>query len=126
MRATQHFHRGLLLSMIQNKKKRNSEKHTKIFLEFLVFRKQANKKGKAKIRKTIYTGNLPTSKRRTKKSFWVFFLVPQQFKLRRENKKKQENCFWIFSKFFNHSRRKRENKFNMDNTMKKCDHRQLE
>ena len=31
-----------------NKKKRNSEKHTDIFLEFLVFHKQANKKGKAK------------------------------------------------------------------------------
>ena len=57
-----------------NKKKRNLEKHTKIFLEFLVFlNKQI--KGKSKNEKTIYTGKLPTSKRRTRKSFWIFFLV---------------------------------------------------
>ena len=74
MRATQHFHHGLLLGMT-HQKKRNSEKRTEIFLEFLVFRKQAHKKGRAKMRKTIYTGKLPTSKRRTRKSFWVFFLV---------------------------------------------------
>ena len=78
------------------------------------------------MRKTIYTEKLPTSKTRTKKSFWVLFLVLQQFKLGRKIKKKQEICFWIFSKFFKHTRRKRENKFNMDNTMKKCEHRQLE
>ena len=78
------------------------------------------------MRKTIYTGELPTSKRRTRKSFWVFFLVVQQFKLGRKIKKKQETNFWIFSKFFKHIRRKRENKLNMDDTMKKCGHRQLE
>ena len=55
-----------------NKKKRNSEKHTEILLEFLVF---LSKQIKAKMRKTIYMGKLPTSKRRTRKSFWVFFLV---------------------------------------------------
>ena len=57
-----------------SKKKRISEKHTKIFLEFLVFswRKQI-KEYKTKTRKTIYTGKLPTSKRRNGKSFWVFF-----------------------------------------------------
>ena len=53
-------------SVSLNKNKINSEKHTEIFLEFLVFHKQANKKGKAKTRRTIYTGKLPTSKRRTK------------------------------------------------------------
>ena len=71
-------------------------------------------------------GKLPTSKRRTRKSFWVFFLVLQQFKLGTKIKKKQETCFWIFSKFFKHTRRKQENKLNMDDTMKKCGHRQLE
>ena len=55
-----------------NKNKRDSEKHTEIFLEFLVF---FDKPIKAKTRKTIYTGKLPTSKRRTRKSFWTFFLV---------------------------------------------------
>ena len=58
-----------------SKKKRNSEKHTEIFLEFLISLNKQNKKGKAKTRKTIYTGKLPTSKRRTRKSFWIFFLV---------------------------------------------------
>ena len=105
MRDTQHFHRGLLLGMI-NEKKRISKKQNKIFLEFLVCCKQANKKGKAKMSKTIYTGKLPTSRRRTKKSFWVFFLVLQQFKLGRKIKKKQEICFWISSMFFKHTRRK--------------------
>ena len=77
------------------------------------------------MRKTIYTGKLPTSKRRTRKSFWVIFLVLQQFKLGRKTEKKQEIYFWILSKFFKHTRRKRENKFCMDNTMKECGHRQL-
>ena len=31
MRATQHFHHGLLLGTTRNKKKINSEKHTEIF-----------------------------------------------------------------------------------------------
>ena len=47
MRATQHFHRGLLLST-PKEKKRN---------------------------KTIYTGKLPTSKRRTGNLFLGFLLI---------------------------------------------------
>ena len=59
-----------------NKRKRNSEEHTEIFLEFLVFlNKQI--KGKSKNEKTIYTGKLPIRKRRTRKSFWFFFLILQ-------------------------------------------------
>ena len=73
MRATQHFRRGLLLIMIQ-RKKRISEKHTEIFLEFLVFLKEGRLIGrKTKTRKSIYTGNLPTSKRRIEKSFGFSF-----------------------------------------------------
>ncbi len=50
-----------------NKKNRNSEKHTKIFLEFLVFLEESKlNKGKTKTRKTIYTRKLPTNKRRTR------------------------------------------------------------
>ena len=53
MRATQHFHRGIPLGMTQIKK-RNSEKHTEIFLEFLVFlNKQI--KGKNKNKKKLFT-----------------------------------------------------------------------
>ena len=68
MRATQHFHRGLPLDTTQQKKRiRNLEKHTEIFLEFFIFleEKQTNAR-KAKMRKTIYTRKLPTSKRRTR------------------------------------------------------------
>ena len=60
------------------------------------------------MRKTIYTGKLPTSKRRIRKSFWVFFLVLQQFKLGRKIKKKQEICFWIFLKVFSNTQEERE------------------
>ena len=45
MRATQHFHCGLLLGKTRIKG-RNSEKHTEIFLEFLVFFNKKNKKQK--------------------------------------------------------------------------------
>ena len=55
-----------------SQKKRILEKHTKIFLEFSVFH-DASKLKKKKTRKTIYTGKLPTSRRRSEKSFWVFF-----------------------------------------------------
>ena len=90
----------------QKKRKRISEKHTEIFLEFLFFWKQANEKGKTKTRKTIYTGKLPTSKRRTRKSFLVFFLVLQQFKLGRKIKKKKETYFWDFLKVFQTHKKK--------------------
>ena len=45
MRATKHFQYGLLLSTTKGKKN-----------------------------KTIYTGKLPTSKKKNEKSFWVFIL----------------------------------------------------
>ena len=52
MRATPHFHRGLLLD--RTRKKRNSGKHTEIFLEFLGFLEQANKREKQK-REKLFT-----------------------------------------------------------------------
>ena len=55
-----------------NKKKRNSEKHTEIFLKFLVF---FNKQIESENEKNYLHGKLPTSKRRTRKSFWIFFLI---------------------------------------------------
>ena len=42
-----------------DKRKRNSEKHTKIFLEFLVFWKQANEKGKKQKRENYLHGKAP-------------------------------------------------------------------
>ena len=47
MRATKHFHYGLLLSTPKGKK----------------------------TNKIIYTGKLPTSKKKNEKSFWVFILI---------------------------------------------------
>ena len=86
------------------------------------------KKGKAETRKTIYTRKLPTSKRRTRKSFWVFLLVLQQFKLGRKTKEKQETYFWDFLKVFQTHKKKarKNNNLSMDDTMEKCGHRQLE
>ena len=47
MRAIKHFQYGLLLLTLKGKKRN----------------------------KTIYTGKLPTSKKKNKKSFWVFILI---------------------------------------------------
>ena len=74
-------------------------------MEFLVFRKQLNKKGKAITRITIYTGKLPASKRRTRKSFWVFFQILQLIKLEIKTEKKQE-IFLGFVKVFQTQKKK--------------------
>ena len=75
MSATHHFIAVLSLLRL-NKKKRNSEKHTGNIFGVFGFSKKESKtkrKGeKTKTRKTIYTGKLPTRKRRIRKSFWVF------------------------------------------------------
>jgi hypothetical protein len=75
MRSTHHFITVFSLLRL-NKKKRNSEKHTgNIFGVFGFSKKKSNSKEKKKNKneKIIYTGKLPTSKRRIRKSFWVFF-----------------------------------------------------
>ena len=105
IRATEHFHRGLPFSRL-NKRKRISEKHTEIFLEFLVFLKESKLKKGNKNEKNIYTRKLPIGKRRTWKSFWFFFLVLQQFKLGRKIKKKKETYFCIFFKVFRTHKKK--------------------
>ena len=54
MRATQHFRRGLLLGMAQQKEIwRNTLKY---FWSFWFFESKQMKKGKEKTRKSIYTG----------------------------------------------------------------------
>ena len=65
MRATQYFHRGLLLGTTQNKKKRNSEKHNEIFLEFLVFLNNQIK-GKSKNEKNYLHGKAPNKQKKNK------------------------------------------------------------
>ena len=70
MRATQHFHRGLL-GTTQNKEKTNSEKHTEIILEFLVL---LNKKikGKSKNEKNYLHGKAPNKQKKNTKIFLDF------------------------------------------------------
>ena len=75
-------------------------------MEFLVFRKRANEKRKAKMRKTIYTGKLPTSKSRTRKSFWVFFFSATTIQTRKKNKKEARNIFLDFLKVFQTHKKK--------------------
>ena len=56
---------------------------------------------KGKKNKTIYTGKLPTSKKKNEKSFWVFILISttsMEIKL----------TIFLFFKFINHTRRKLE------------------
>ena len=53
MRATQHFHLGLLLGT--TKKKRISEKHTEIFLDFLVFLEESKLKKEKQKREKLFT-----------------------------------------------------------------------
>ena len=72
MRATQHFHRGLLLGTTRIKEKKFRETHWNIFGVF-DFLDQANKKGKEKTRKTIYTGKLPTSKKKEQGNIFGFY-----------------------------------------------------
>jgi hypothetical protein len=47
--------------------------HKNIFGVFRFSEESNIRRRKIKTRKTIYTGKLPTSKRRNEKSFWVFF-----------------------------------------------------
>jgi hypothetical protein len=54
MRATQHFHHGLLPTMTQQKKI-NSEKHTEIFLAFLVFSEEEKLKKEKQKREKLFT-----------------------------------------------------------------------
>ena len=112
MRATQHFHRGLLLATTQWKEKKFRETHWDIFGVFGFYLEGNKLKKEKKTRKTIYTGELPTSKRRTRKSFWVFFLNTTTNYPRKKNKKEAGNILFFcnFSKFFKHTRRRRENK----------------
>ena len=52
-------------------------------------------------------GKLPTRKRRTRKSFGVFFLVLQQFKLGRKTKRSNKYVFG-FSKSFSNAQEESE------------------
>ena len=71
MRATQHFHRGLLLTMTQQKK-RISEKHTGIFLEFLVFLEESKLTKENKNEKNYLHGKAPNKQKKNREIFFGF------------------------------------------------------
>ena len=54
------------------------------------------------MRKTIYTGKLPTSKRKTRKSFWVFSLDTIANYTRKKNKK-EVGIIFVFSQSFSNT-----------------------
>ena len=62
MRATQHFHRGILLGTTEIKRKEIQRNTLKYFWSFWLFINKQMKREKAKARKTIYTGKLPPVK----------------------------------------------------------------
>ena len=77
MRATKHFQYGLLLSTTKGKKN-----------------------------KTIYTGKLPTSKKKNEKSFWVFILITTSMEIKLTN-------FLFFLKVYQtHKKKARKRKLN--------------
>ena len=55
MRATQHFHRGLLLGMTQIKGKEFQRNTLKYFLGFLFFLKESKSKKKKQRREKLFT-----------------------------------------------------------------------
>ena len=70
MRATQHFHRGLLLGMTQIKRKEIQRNTLKYFWSFWFF---LNKKIRGKNEKNYLHGKAPNKQKKNRKSFWVFF-----------------------------------------------------
>ena len=80
MRATKHFQYGLLLTTPKERKEK----------------------------KTIYTGKLPTSKKKNEKSFWVFILISTT-----STEIKLTNFFGFFLKLYQtHKKKARKRKLN--------------
>ena len=80
MRATQHFHLGLLLSTTQQKK-RISKKHTEIFLEFLIFLEESKLKKEKREREKLFTRESSQQTKEEMANLWVFFSVNTTTKL---------------------------------------------
>lgn len=101
IRATEHFHRGLLLST-QRKEKEFQRNTMKCFWSFCF-----SKESKARMRKTIYMGKLLTSKIRTRNIFG-FSLILLLNKHGKETKKKLQLIFFlIFFQTYKKKARKR-------------------
>ena len=71
MRATQHFHRGLLLST-PKQKKRNSKKHTEIFFGVFAFLKKVKQE-----REKLFTRESSKQAKEEQEIFLGFLLILQ-------------------------------------------------
>ena len=88
-----------------NKMKRNSEKHTEIFLEFLVFfRKKI--KGKNKNEKNYLHGKAPNKQKKNKEIFLGFLFSTTANYSRKKNQKEKQDIFLYFLKVFQTHKKK--------------------
>ena len=73
MRATQHFHRGLLLATTQIRRKEIQRNTLKYFWSFWFFLKKANKKEKQKREKLFTRESSQQAKEEMRNLFWFSF-----------------------------------------------------
>ena len=83
-----------------NEKKRNSEKHTEIFLEFLVFLNN-QVKGKSKNEKNYLHGKAPNKKKKNKEIFLGFVFSATANYPRNKRQKETGNIFGFSQSFSN-------------------------
>ena len=106
MRATQYIHHGLLLGMTQQKI-RISEKHTEIFLEFLVFLEESKLKKEKQNEKNYLHRKAPNKQKKNREIFLGFLLILQLIKLERKTEKKREIFFDFLKVFQTHKKKVR-------------------
>ena len=73
----------VVFSLVQLNKKRNSDKHTEIFLEFLVSLNKQIKKGKSKNKKNYLHGKAP-NKQKKNKEICLGFLFSSKISMHRK------------------------------------------
>ena len=81
-------------------------------------------KGKSENEKNYLHGKAPNKQKKNKEIFLDFLFSATTKHALKVNY--YNYFFLVFLKFFKHTRRKQENKFNIDDTIKKCEHRQIE
>jgi hypothetical protein len=109
MRATHHFHRGLLITKTHKKKRKFKETHWKYFWSFWFLKKKSKLKRqeKTKTRKLVTReSSQQAKKRRTRKSFWVFSYTTD-LNLKGKTEKKQEIFFDLLKVFQTHKKKAR-------------------
>ena len=99
MRATQHFHRGLLLGMTRTKRKEIHRNILKYFWSFWFF---FNKQIISKNKKNYLHGKAPNKQKKNKEIFLGFIFSATANYSRKKNKKEAGNIF-VFSQSFSNT-----------------------